>query len=235
MTTTLRSIGVSGPTGEWLTHLRSLGVLDAAGCPDLQKADSVGMALELIGDLFAPLRPIPSWAPVATLPSELRAVLRPPAVRETAGVLLELIDGATTTLTLATPFVDSGGISFLSEALVGAGRRGVVANVITSPGQASMFADLARQWSSKANSRLRVIEVRTDLSALGSHAKIMVADGERAYVGSANLTSAGLGRHIEIGIEVEGPHVGELVRILSAMERLGTVATAIDGNSAVAG
>ena len=225
----LRSRGVSGSSGEWLTHLRLLAFLDATGYPDQERADAVGVALELVGDSFAPLGPIPSWAPVATLPSELRALLRPPPVRETAGVLLELIDGAATALKLATPFVDRGGISFLSGALLGAGRRGVATDIITSPGQAAMFSDLARQWSSEAIGRLRVTEVATQLSPLGSHAKIMVADAERAYVGSANLTGAGLGRHIEIGVEVKGPHVADLVRILSALERLGTVAVEMDG------
>lgn len=225
----LRSRGVSGSSREWLTHLRLLAVLDATGRPDMDRADAVGAALELVGDSFAPLGLLPSWAPVATLPSELRVLLRPPPVRETAGVLLELIDGAATGLKLPTPFVDRGGITFLSGALVGAGRRGVVTDVITSPGQASMFSDLARQWSGEAIGRLRITEVATHLSPLGSHAKIVVADAERAYVGSANLTGAGLGRHVEIGVEVKGPHVGDLVRILSALERLGTVAVEMDG------
>jgi len=48
-----------------------------------------------------------------------------------------------------------------------------------------------------------------------------VADGERAYVGSANLTSAGFGRHVELGVEIEGAEVQELSRLLLALSRLG--------------
>jgi phosphatidylserine/phosphatidylglycerophosphate/cardiolipin synthase-like enzyme len=39
---------------------------------------------------------------------------------------------------------------------------------------------------------------------LGSHAKFCVADGRRAYVGSANLTGPGLSEHLEIGLLVHG-------------------------------
>lgn len=224
----LRSKGIAGSGGEWITQLRLLGFLDESGYPDLDRADAVGTALELVGDSFAPLGPPSFWAPVATLPNELRALLHPPPLRETAGVLLELIDGAATALKLATPFVDRGAISFLSAALVGAGRRGVAIDIITSTGQGPMFSDLTRQWSSEAAGRLRVTEVATHISPLGSHAKIMVADEERAYIGSANLTRAGLGRHVEIGVEVKGPHVEDLARILSALERMGTVAVILD-------
>jgi phosphatidylserine/phosphatidylglycerophosphate/cardiolipin synthase-like enzyme len=39
---------------------------------------------------------------------------------------------------------------------------------------------------------------------LGSHAKFCVADGESAYVGSANLTGAGLSGQLELGLLVHG-------------------------------
>lgn len=50
-----------------------------------------------------------------------------------------------------------------------------------------------------------------------------MVDGEHAYVGSANLTAAGLGRHVELGVEVEGAEVQELNRLLLALSRLGQV------------
>ncbi len=68
---------------------------------------------------------------------------------------------------------------------------------------------------------LHVTEVQTDLSALGSHAKVLAVDDERAYVGSANLTTAGFGRHVEMGVEVVGRQVEDLTRVLVALERLG--------------
>ena len=60
------------------------------------------------------------------------------------------------------------------------------------------------------------------MSTLGSHAKVVVVDDERAYVGSANLTAAGLGRHVELGVEIEGAEVQELGGVAcTAVQRLG--------------
>jgi phosphatidylserine/phosphatidylglycerophosphate/cardiolipin synthase-like enzyme len=42
-----------------------------------------------------------------------------------------------------------------------------------------------------------------DEERLGSHAKFCVADGQSAYIGSANLTGPGLSEHLEIGLLVK--------------------------------
>lgn len=221
----LRSLGCGGTPGEWLANLRLLGVLGADGRLDAHRAESVATALELAADSFSTLGTAPSWAPVATLPTELRPLLRPPPLRHTAGVLLDLVDRATQQIRLAAPFVDPDAVDFLSDSLVGAGRRSVAVAVITSVGQGVHFAGLARRWNGDPDVRgpLRVSEVRTHLSSLGSHAKVLVVDSERGYVGSANLTAAGLGRHVEVGVELAGPQVAELARVLAALERAGSI------------
>ena len=222
----LRSHGCGGTAGEWLANLRLLGVVSADGRLDVRRAESVGTALELAADSFSTLRAAPFWAPVATLPNELRALLRPPPLRHTAGVLLGLIDRATQEILLAAPFVDPHAVTFLADSLIGAGRRSVTVTVITSLGQAVHFSELGRRWNADAEvrGRLRVSEVQTHLSSLGSHAKVIVVDSERGYVGSANLTAAGLARHVEIGVELAGPQVAELARVLAALERVGATA-----------
>jgi phosphatidylserine/phosphatidylglycerophosphate/cardiolipin synthase-like enzyme len=186
----------------------------------------VATALELAADSFSALGTQPFPALVATLPSELRALLRPPPLRQTAGVLLDLIDRATKEIRLAVPFVDPDAVAFLADSLLGAARRSVDVTVITSLGQSVHFAELGRRWSvdHEACGRLRVAEVQTHLSSLGSHAKVVVIDSQRGYVGSANLTAAGLGRHVEIGVELAGPQVAELARVLAALERAGSTA-----------
>ena len=42
------------------------------------------------------------------------------------------------------------------------------------------------------------------------HAKVLIADGERAIIGSANLTDRGMDRNIELGVGITGPTVGYL-------------------------
>jgi phosphatidylserine/phosphatidylglycerophosphate/cardiolipin synthase-like enzyme len=64
---------------------------------------------------------------------------------------------------------------------------------------------------------------------LGSHAKVIAADGLRAYLGSANMTSAGYSRQFEIGAEVSGDQVREIEEILAAVDRLGVVRYEVGG------
>jgi phosphatidylserine/phosphatidylglycerophosphate/cardiolipin synthase-like enzyme len=220
----LRSVGCEGTASEWLTNLRLLKVVDDDGQIDRERASLVGAALELVADSFAPLGPQSTWAPVATLPPELRVQLHPPPIRHTAGVLLDLVDRATREIHLTAPFADQHAVEFLTQPLIAAGRRGVEISIVTSSGHANLFADAARQWNAdpEIRSALRLSEVQTHLSPLGSHAKVLVVDSERGYVGSANLTSAGLGRQVEIGVELAGPQVADLARVLIALDRIGT-------------
>lgn len=227
----VQSIGCGGTAGEWFANLRSLGVLRSDGRLDSRRAESVATALELAADSFSALGTARFWAPVATVPNELRPLLRPPPLRQTAGVLLDLVDRATHEIWLAAPFVDAHAVDFLAESLLGAGRRSVSVAIVTSPGQSAHFVRLAQRWNANApvRGRLRVCEVQTHLSSLGSHAKVIVIDAEYGYVGSANLTAAGLGRHVEIGVEVAGPQVAELTRVLAALERAGRTTLTVGG------
>jgi Phosphatidylserine/phosphatidylglycerophosphate/cardiolipin synthases and related enzymes len=52
------------------------------------------------------------------------------------------------------------------------------------------------------------------------HAKTLVADGEQAYVGSANLTSYSLQGAIEIGVIVDGPVVEDINTFLTDVREL---------------
>jgi phosphatidylserine/phosphatidylglycerophosphate/cardiolipin synthase-like enzyme len=218
----LRSMGIRCSTTHWCMNLRSLRVMSADGRLDPQAANDVGIALELAADSFDSVCSPISWTLVATLPPEVRWGMRPPALRQTAGVLLGLIDRSTTVIRMAAPFVDSQAMRFLFVALETARRRGVDISVITSVGRGMEFADLDAGSNDRSTGHVRITEVRTELSALGSHAKVLVVDDRWAYVGSANLTAAGFGRHVEIGVEVTGPQVEDLARLLLALERLGT-------------
>ena len=52
---------------------------------------------------------------------------------------------------------------------------------------------------------------------LASHAKVLLADGKKAYIGSANLTEHGMARFVEIGVLLYGPQAKQLWRVLQAI------------------
>ena len=217
------ALGLRGTEAEWTRDLRQLGLLRVDGTWDRQRAHAVGVALELVGDSFDTLGQPTSWAPVATLPREVARALRLPPFRQTAGVLLELIDGAVEEVMLAAPYVDVPGVATLHGALSDARMRGVDITVVTSPGRGALFASLATLAAPTERGGLRVAEVRSDVSSLGSHAKLVVADRRRAYVGSANFTAAGFGRNVEVGVQVEGAQVDEVARLLEVLVRCGNL------------
>lgn len=128
--------------------------------------------------------------------------------RMTLGVLTQLLAQARRYVIIAAPFMQAGyGLSSgtLADALQAALQRGVNVDVV---GTGQGLQTLDTTWlSQNAQGRLRLFQPKenmTDAQRLGSHAKFCVADGTAAYVGSANLTAPGLGRHLEMGLLVQG-------------------------------
>jgi len=120
----LRKAGLPGNSAEWMQNLRQLGVLDLVGRVDACRADTVEEALCLVADSFGTFPPAQSRALVATLPAHLHGLLHRPPIRQTAGVLLELMDAAQTEIIVAAPFIDAHAVDFISASIVMAGRRG---------------------------------------------------------------------------------------------------------------
>jgi phosphatidylserine/phosphatidylglycerophosphate/cardiolipin synthase-like enzyme len=128
--------------------------------------------------------------------------------RTTLGVLTQLITEAEQHIVIAAPFMQSGfGLSSgpLALALQSALCRGVNVDVLSTE-RSLQTVDLAG-LSQNARGQLRLFTASaslTDDAILGSHAKFCVADGEKAYVGSANLTGRGLSGQLEMGVLIQG-------------------------------
>jgi phosphatidylserine/phosphatidylglycerophosphate/cardiolipin synthase-like enzyme len=95
--------------------------------------------------------------------------------------------------------------------------------VITRPDAIASHAisALVGRVESRSLKGLTVIEIETETSELGSHAKVCLADDEVCYLGSANLTAHGLGRHLELGARLYGPDVATIRAALEAIAELG--------------
>ena len=122
---------------------------------------------------------------------------------------------------LAAPFVDQPGVDILSPALSRALTRGADITVIASPGCGALFEPLTSLEESNRSGQMRIVELHSEISWSGSHAKLVVVDRLRAYVGSANFTAAGFGKNIEVGVELAGVQVEELAMLLIALARPG--------------
>lgn len=216
----MRRAGVREPLRQWRTCMTLLGVLTEDRQLNEVAARDVATALRLVGDSFE-TRPVPGrWALVATVPTDVAVG---PPMRRTAGVIVDQIERARRTLLFAAPFVDASALQFLEPSLLTAASRGVQVRILTSADGAWAVQKLGERWPTDSAGRTLVVSITpaTAPSTLGSHAKVVIVDNERAYVGSANLTAAGLGRHVELGVEVEGADVQELTKLLLGLTRLG--------------
>jgi phospholipase D-like protein len=214
--------------GPLLTAARQLNVLEGDG-PRLAfyplAAEEVARALDLVGDALAGGAPPIFWIPVGTVPEALRRRVVVPNLRQTAGVLLDIIDRAGRTIWLTAPFIERAGMEFLTEALLGALERGVRVSLVSRTGtlQSGAVASLIQGAAHRDTSRrFAIYEVSTEVSDLGSHAKVCVADDSVCYLGSANLTAHGFGRHLELGARLHGPEVATIRAAVEAIADLGT-------------
>lgn len=140
--------------------------------------------------------------------------------------LLGLCREARESLTVVSPYLESGGVEWLLPGIEGAIRRGVDVTVVSrelETGEPNMAAlsellDLA----GGDNGELRVYDYyEPDPDSRGPlytlHSKVLVADADRAYVGSANFTTYGFTQNLEVGVVVEGPRVERLGRIFDTV------------------
>lgn len=160
------------------------------------------------------------WDLVASLPG---GTALPPGLRRTTGeTLVQLIVQAARTLRLAAPFIDRPGLSFVGDALAAATTRGVTFEVLL-PTRSTHADDALDQLEetirrSGTPGNFRVSRLRFD--APWAHLKVLTSDSVAAYIGSANVTGAGVGGHnLELGVLVRGATVVVVERILDLYRR----------------
>lgn len=155
------------------------------------------------------------WELVASLPGGTKI---PSGLRRTTGeTLVQLAVQAMKTLRLAAPFIDRPGLSFVGDALAAATARGVTLEVLL-PTRSTHAEDALDELESTIRrsgsiSNFRVSRLRVD--APWAHLKALTSDAMNAYIGSANVTAAGIGgQNLELGVLVRGPAVAVVEQIL---------------------
>lgn len=155
------------------------------------------------------------WDLVASLPP---GTPLPDGLRRTTGeTLMLLVSQSSHTLRLAAPFIDLPGVSFLSDALAAATARGTRVQVLLPTRSTHADAALAQLWTTIRR------EGDGDFFSIGTlrfdapwaHLKVLSCDSTAAYIGSANVTGAGMaGPNLELGVLVRGLAVATVDRVL---------------------
>jgi phosphatidylserine/phosphatidylglycerophosphate/cardiolipin synthase-like enzyme len=128
--------------------------------------------------------------------------------RRTGETLIGLIARARDRLRLFSAYVDAGGLRALAPGLSAATSRGVWIDMVTvrrleRDGAPDVLRSLVEAEGD--GSRLRIHRLQG--MAWFPHLKLLTADSTAAYIGSANMTFAGMTTNFEVGALVEGAPV----------------------------
>jgi cardiolipin synthase A/B len=124
-----------------------------------------------------------------------RSSRRSPGPSSSRRELLDLIDSAQKTLDIYAEVVRDQEIV---DALTGAVKRGVHVRVIVPE---ERDEDTRKDYFDLIDQE---IEIRT-LPSLYEHAKLVVTDDQRAFIGSQNFTATSMDQNRELGILVNDP------------------------------
>jgi phosphatidylserine/phosphatidylglycerophosphate/cardiolipin synthase-like enzyme len=198
-------------TGVDIAAVRAFAPAVLGAGMDVDRACELGAAWALGRRSIAPM---PTWEPVVTSGD----VTEEGIDRRTAETLTGLIVGARRSIRLFSAFVDAGGLGVVAVSLAAATRRGVsigIGYAAVGDKHAAVPSFLKQLASLGDASRVVVRAIGPDRPF--PHVKLLSADGERAYIGSANLTWPALTSNVEFGALVIGRHVATLERFFDRL------------------
>lgn len=131
--------------------------------------------------------------------------------------LTQLIASAQSSVAILTPYLDRSGAEFLAPLLQGLIERhvecllmlrsGIRADDHNVPGLRHLARLVGPDKLDQYVELIQIVERAEGGEEHGIHAKTVIVDGTRAYVGSSNFTRNGLERNVELGTLLSGPVV----------------------------
>lgn len=136
-------------------------------------------------------------------------------------LVVDVIRMATALLHVGGRFWNGTGFALLEPVVVPALTRGVELDLWTNT-STDEFTQTPLEWASRVRSHGTVREnwYQSEGGSL-MHAKFVVADTQRGYSGTANLTSLFMTAHVEIGAEPTARQCGRLLDFLMLLEAYG--------------
>jgi len=195
--------------------LRYAGVLDVDGALTPEARDQL-LRLDTIVRLHNQV--VDQWSVVMTIPDYLRAILPRGQLAETFCTLHDIITGARQRLVIASPFLDPGFERLIPSLCSFLGRNGhvlLITRELARPDSHNAVVVRSLRAHCEHSPQLQVVSWEEE--GLGLHLKALIADGTDAYIGSANLTWAGLGGQAELGVRLHGPAVRKIESLLDLL------------------
>ncbi|MFC4118507.1 phospholipase D-like domain-containing protein [Nonomuraea zeae] len=173
-----------------------------------------------------------SWDLVLTVPTFFKATLGemtrdhggPGIPLDTGPTIRDVAGQARRRLVIAAPYLHASFIEVLAphvKVLLKSGGSALVVTrglSFTSPYRSDYNVEAVAVLREAAGPAIERLFVRSwDENGLGIHFKVVMADSNIAYIGSANLTPGGTSAHAEVGVLLRGTKVSDLARWLEAV------------------
>jgi phosphatidylserine/phosphatidylglycerophosphate/cardiolipin synthase-like enzyme len=134
------------------------------------------------------------------------------------GQLLDMASNAKESVSVVVPFFSDAGVDTISESLAAASDREVSVELLTrdltmgneqnQPYIQSICAEIRAEGT---HSQLSIYEFnKEEFPDSTLHAKMLLTDSSRAYIGSANMTESSLQSSLEAGIYLDGKAAAEI-------------------------
>jgi cardiolipin synthase A/B len=157
------------------------GAADVTEAEDIFEADYASTSITPSGDL----------------------IVAPSPQNNAQPALLALIDSATTSIDVEAEEYDSSGLeAAIAKALEAKAQAGVTVHMVLED---STDSDQSTAVSALQSAGGKVVGYVYSSTALDIHAKAIVVDGARAYIGSENLSGGSLGYNRELGVYFTDP------------------------------
>lgn len=195
---------------------RRAGVLNGDGTANVGAAAELVRVCDLLSRLA--LAPVPAPAEPDLVFTAPPGVPVEPVVRLDL-LVADVIRMSTTSVHVGGPFWNQAGLAILDPVAQPALERGVTIDLWLHTGD-DAYQEIPLEWADRL-SRLGTVRqhwYRSDGASL-MHAKFVVADGVRGYLGTANLTSYGMTAHVEIGTELTARQSAQLLEFLVLLDR----------------
>lgn len=158
------------------------------------------------------------------MPSRLRSHFR-----DLDQLLRDLLSSAHRSLVVCAPYLSPAGIRLIRPQLAVSASRGAWIRLITSGlNEAGSLNRRAIETLMEGNegalikSRLRILVPVAAFTEL-VHAKFVIADAERGYLGSANISFGALENNFELGVAIDGMRARALADLVSHLEGDGSL------------
>lgn len=140
---------------------------------------------------------------------------------DTKDSLIELASQAERRLVIVSPFLDKEGVNWIGQLFEATVRKQIERVLVIRGRDNAETETVCRASSHLASYDVKILSYAIARDSSRSietfHAKILLADGDKAYVGSANMTRWSRDFSMECGVILHGPSVRPVATLVDAI------------------